>query len=281
MTTMSSQLVVDVWSQAGPDPSALNDDAVRVVTSPGHGAVRRLFVALADGAGSTIFAGAWATRLVDAAEPRWLSGDLTAELAAVRAGFDPLASSDGDIDFILEDKWRDEGSAATLLVATVELSDDEGDAAELDVLVVGDSVVIVSDGTAVSSFAVATAAAFTDRPDLVGSRDEGDARPALQRLSRRVPAGSVVAFASDGLAKWMLTYVEREGSPALHDWLCRADASMLPRVDDDLTLVRVVMVAPSLTPSVGRRRSQWLGNLVGGLGRRLAGIRRAAARELR
>jgi hypothetical protein len=234
---MSSDTAGEVraWTRARDSgPQTHNEDAVRIEGGRAAGG-SSVFVAIADGVSAAPFSGEWARALVDAASPAWLDddrdGDLMADIDVVRRGFDPMADVGDEGDFVLEDLWRERGSAATLLL--VELVAGAG-SAHLRAAAVGDTVVLVSDAASVVSFPVGAAADFTSRPRTVRT---GPDDVVVQRWSRDVPPGSWVAMASDGVGAWMLGLAEDSGARALYEWLGAVDDDSLPAVDDDLTLV--------------------------------------------
>ena len=180
--------------------------------------------------------------LVEAATPRWLDGDLLAGVDAVRDRFDPLTTAGDDVDFVLEDLWRERGSAATLLIAEIAGS---ADRTSIRAAAVGDSVVLVSDQHSVTSFPLAATVEFSSETETVGTsrRDV-----VVQRWAKDLSPGSQVAIGSDGIGVWMLGLAERAGAVTLFDWLREVDEGALPEVDDDLTLVLI---------SVPDRQSRW------------------------
>jgi hypothetical protein len=232
------------WSLAHDrERPELNEDAWRAdvqVSSQDWTA----FLAVSDGVGSTTFAGAWARALVAAAEPAWASGGLAEGAEKVRETFDPLAGGE-EVDFILEDLWHERGSAATLLVASVE---SRGERTSCNVAAVGDSVLIVSQPERFTSFPLSTSGEFSNRTEAVRTRG---ARSTPRSWTGQLPAGSAVALASDGIGKWIVRRGEDEGAESLHLWLKRISEAELPDLDDDLTLM--ILDVPDCPP---RRRGR-------------------------
>jgi Protein phosphatase 2C len=218
-----------------------NEDASRAELDA-DGDTWRAFLVVADGAGSTQFSGEWARALVDGAEPGWLDGGLVSGVARVRGAFDPLTDAPAKVDFVLEDLWHEQGSAATLLAAGV-VSDGEGTTCR--VCAVGDCVVFVSEAEALTSFPVESSTELTNRTETVKTRES---TANVQAWARVLPPGCLLAVASDAIAKWILQRKELEGAGSVHAWLRDVSELDLPEVDDDVTLlVLCVPVVPRPT----------------------------------
>jgi hypothetical protein len=209
------------------------------------------FLVVADGAGSTPFAGAWARALVDAARPRWATDGLAQGVEGVRRSFDPLAGDGAEVDFVLEDLWNERGSAATLAVAAVR---SEGRRTRCFAQTVGDCLLLVSEPDRLASFPMRASAEFSNRTEAVTTQ-----RPELpiKSASYDLPSGSMLALASDAIGAWLLRVNEREGPARVHSWLRGASESNLPDVDDDVTLV-VLDVPRSRMADRVRRWVAWL-----------------------
>jgi serine/threonine protein phosphatase PrpC len=215
----------------------LNEDASRADLRVGPTDWAALLV-VADGAGSTPFAGAWAQALVDAAEPSWATDGIPQGVEGVRRGFNPMAQE--DVDFVLEDLWNERGSAATLSVAAVRSN---GLRTRCAASIVGDCLLLISLPDSLSSFPLKAASEFTSRTQAV-STQTGDVE--VRSTSFDVPAGSMLALSSDGIGAWLLRLLEAEGPGAVYEWLRAASDSALPTVDDDVTLL--VLYVPPLVP---------------------------------
>jgi hypothetical protein len=228
-----------------------NEDASRAELVEDADAWRALLV-VADGAGSTPFAGEWAHALVDAADPKWAQdGGLARGVDGVRRTFDPLADLTQEVDFVLEGLWRERGSAATLIVAAVT---SRGGTTRCRVATVGDCLLLVSEPAALASFPLRSSGEFTNRPETVRT-----SRPELQVESWacNVPAGSMLALASDAIGAWLLRRLERAGPRSVHAWLRSVAEPELPDVDDDVTLLVLDV------PAARRRRVDRLLRLLG------------------
>ena len=96
------------------------------------------FIVLSDGASSSAFASSWARALVETVTSGWFAdSDFDELLDPVRKKFDPLVSRP-DANFILEDKWNEEGSHATVVAAWVRPG---ASGADVSAVAVGDSVI--------------------------------------------------------------------------------------------------------------------------------------------
>jgi len=206
-----------------------NEDAFRVtIDETEHG--WRAFLVLADGAGSKLFSGEWAHALVDAATPGWLGDSLATEVDRVRRRFDPFEGQADGADFMREEKWREEGSAATFLAALVE---PEGAHTRCRVTSVGDSLLLVSHPDRLTSFPFQVSSQFGNRTDAVHSQ-----RKSFTRREWNFALGSrcLLAMASDAMGAWLLRRHEEQGARSVHAWLNCASERHLPSVDDDVTL---------------------------------------------
>jgi Protein phosphatase 2C len=215
----------------------LNEDASRVDLRVGPTDWAALLV-VADGAGSTPYAGAWAKALVDAANSSWATYGVAQGVADVRREFNPLRAREAD--FILEDLWNERGSAATLIVAAVEAT---GVGTQCSASIVGDCLMLVSLPDSLTSFPMKAASEFTNRTNAVSTQRE---EIRVESTACDVPAGALLALSSDGIGAWLLGLLEREGPGAVYEWLRTASDSVLPQVEDDLTLL--VLHVPPLAP---------------------------------
>jgi hypothetical protein len=210
------------------------------------------FLVVADGAGSTPFAGDWARALVEAARPEWVVDGFADGVEHVRRRFDPLRDGGRDVDFILEENWHELGSASTLLAAVVT---SRRGTTRCRVTTVGDCLALVSEPGALASFPLRASAEFTNRPETIRTR-----RPELEIKSWTcdLPAGSALALATDAVAAWLLRLREREGAGSVHAWLRTLSERDLPDVDDDATLLVLDVPAAPVRPG----RFNWLSRLV-------------------
>jgi Protein phosphatase 2C len=213
-----------------PNHPERNEDAFRtevVVYRTGWTAL----LALADGAGSTLFARDWAQALVSAVTDAWTAGDLHMGVEEVRAQFDPFADGQDPSDFMRIQKWNELGSAATLLVASVRAG---AARARCNVACVGDSLLLVSQRDALTTFPLTRSSEFGQRTDAVHTH-----RLELNHhyWRRDLPGGSMLVLASDALARWLLLRHESDGARSVNAWLKSAVKSRIPAVDDDATLI--------------------------------------------
>jgi Protein phosphatase 2C len=215
----------------------LNEDASRADLHVGPSEWTALLV-VADGAGSTPFAGAWARALVEAAVPSWATDDVVRGVAGVRRSFDPIR--DQDVDFVLEDLWKERGSAATIVVAAVRSMEAE---TLCRVSIVGDCLMLISQPESLFSFPQKAASDFSGRTHAVSTQtDDID----VVSTTCEVPAGSMLVLSSDGIGAWLLRVREADGPRAIYEWLRTASDATLPQLDDDLTLL--VLDVPPLEP---------------------------------
>lgn len=161
-------------------------------------AAHRVRVAVTDGASESLLAGHWARLLASAAcryDPRalrraarWAAARWPAEVARWLA--------DRELPWWMVDKL-DRGAHATVLVVQLEPGGQWRAAA------VGDSCLLqVSDGQIKRAFPLADAAAFDERPALVGSALIAACRPEHTTGVCR-PADQLL-LATDALAGWLL-----------------------------------------------------------------------------
>jgi hypothetical protein len=209
-----------------------NEDASRAELDGGVGAgAWRAFLVVADGAGSTPFAGEWARALVEGSDPAWAADGLAGGVDRVRRDFDPLINAPAEVDFVLEDLWHERGSAATLLVAGVA---SDGEATTCRVCAVGDCVVFISEPAALTSFPVETSVELTNRTETVKTSESS---VNIRAWEHDLTPGCVFAVASDAIAAWILRRKELQGSGSVHAWLTDVSEPDLPDVDDDVTLL--------------------------------------------
>jgi hypothetical protein len=239
-----------------------SDDAYRSDLAIGDNAWTA-FLVVADGAGSTPFAGDWARALVAAAEAEWVHRGFEESVERVRETFDPFASGAFDDDFIVKDLWRERGSAATLAAAVVR---SKGDLTRCRVSIVGDCLMVISEPTALASFPFEAANQFSNRTEAVRTLE---AALNVQAHEFEVPPGSILALASDAMGAWLLKLFEREGAERVHRWLRTVTEDELPDVEDDLTLL--VLDVPSLAPAprgLGKRVRAFVGRIAVAVRRR-------------
>jgi hypothetical protein len=210
---VTRRVVAGVWT-LGFEEGA-NADAAAFVRRPEPD--RGADVAVADGASSTLFAGDWSRRLVDAAVQGWGTltlSDLSARIDALRGGFEPLAER-AVMNASVEEAWLIEGSAATLLAAT--LTSEDGGFSMARVTAVGDSVLMVLQGDSVLTLPPLTSSQFTSTPRLVSSF--AGERVDAQRWELELDRDAVVLLATDAVAAHLIRVVETDGSGALRESL--------------------------------------------------------------
>jgi serine/threonine protein phosphatase PrpC len=246
------------WTQpkAGGKPFA-NQDAYAITAPETDGG--DWLIAVCDGASSSAFARSWAQHLANAVEDSWFddqvdSGPLFED---VRSTFDPLASRP-DIDFVLADKWREEGSHATLAAARVTPTS-EGMA--IAAIGVGDTVVAVASLTSLELWPISAPEEFTSRPPLVSCQP--GAAVNLNRGKMVVGPGELLILATDGVGKWLATAASNRPRAAvelidvlwddkhapLRETMHRVDESISgAELEDDLTLVCIASPALARHP---------------------------------
>ncbi len=222
-----------------------NEDACRVVAYLTADGADGLFIAVSDGATEAIYSRQWAQALVAAAEPHWpllTDREIDARLAGLRASFSPFPPGK-EIPWFARDKFRLQGSQATLLVVAIEPEPaGAGSAATIEAqsrrdqestgtgeepggagftvraAAVGDSGLFLfrSDGT-VDAFPATKSEDVGVSPALVTSLP----RPVgpVARWEGRMQPGDMLALATDAVEKWLLELVEQEQTPRFLEML--------------------------------------------------------------
>ena len=208
-TSNPSTCISRTWSRPKFGNTAdQNEDACRIAAYKTAEGGDGLFVALSDGATEAIYSRQWAQALVAAAEPDWpgLSDeDMVNRLSGLRGSFSPFPPGK-EIPWFARDKFRLQGSQATLLVASIE---PDGSGYSIKALAVGDSGLFLfrKSGT-IAAFPALKSADVGVNPALVTSL----ARPAMtvERWSGRMEAGDLFVLATDAVEKWLLELLEEE-----------------------------------------------------------------------
>lgn len=208
-TSNGSTYISRTWSrQKFGNTADQNEDACRIAPYRTTEGADGLFVALSDGATEAIYSRQWAQALVAAAEPDWpgLSDEeLANRLSSLRKSFSPFPPGK-DIPWFARDKFRLQGSQATLLVASIEPN---GSGYSIKALAVGDSGLFLfrKSGT-IAAFPALKSADVGVNPALITSL----ARPAtrVERWSGRMEAGDLFVLATDAVEKWLLELLEED-----------------------------------------------------------------------
>ena len=171
-TSNGSTCISRTWSRSKSGNTAdQNEDACRIAAYRTAAGAEAVFLALSDGATEAIYSRQWARALVAAAEPDWpgLSDEeIGNRLSGIRKGFSPFPPGT-DIPWFARDKFRLEGSQATLLVATIE-PEPNGSAYSVTALAIGDSgLFLFRKGGTVGAFPALKSADVGVNPALVTS----------------------------------------------------------------------------------------------------------------
>lgn len=200
---MSASPVPAAWTEPKPGKRAKSNGDAFVVRPDDEGA--GWFIVLSDGASSSAFASSWARALVETVTSGWFTdSDFDELLDPVRKKFAPLGSRP-DANFILEDKWNEEGSHATVVAAWVRPG---ASGADVSAVAVGDSVIGFESRRSTTMWPLSAATDFTSRPALVSSQP--GSRSTIKRAKIQVPAGDVLFCATDGVGKWIAAHKNDE-----------------------------------------------------------------------
>ncbi|MFL6275478.1 MAG: protein phosphatase 2C domain-containing protein [Blastocatellia bacterium] len=176
-------------------------------------------IAVADGATEAVYSRLWARQLVEAASPDWPAlpdDDLSEQLKQVGKAFSPIEPGK-EIPWFVRNKYLDQGSQATLLVAT--LAGAQGnDAFHIRAVSVGDCCLLLFKASGeVISFPMQHSDEFGVNPVLLGNRI---ARPArYDRWEAQVEPGDMILFGTDAMSKWALQCLESRQSGLLFEGL--------------------------------------------------------------
>lgn len=228
-------------------------------------------IAVADGATEAVYSRLWAKCLVEAAMPAWPTlpdDDLSEELKRISQAFSPIAPGQ-EIPWFVRNKYMDQGSQATLLVAT--LAGIEGsEAFHLRAVSVGDCCLLLFKASGeVNTFPMQHSDEFGVNPVLLGNRLPKPAH--YDRWEGRVEPGDMLLLGTDAISKWALQCLERRQSGLLFDSLrgfLGADAGELDSSPDrtppaDSLLDASEAPSSAVTPNTEKpaRRSGWLSRL--------------------
>lgn len=147
--------------------------------------------AVSDGASAALFSGHWAELILDSISPDWFGADdqLIRDVRLLGKEFDPL---DGALnrDFVLEDKWAEQGSSATLAAVLVHDHD-------VQVLAIGDSIIGLHNSGGAKFFPLDETSEFGRHPPLISTRP-GDSLK-IQRCAFSASPGDVVTLSTDAV----------------------------------------------------------------------------------
>jgi hypothetical protein len=179
----------------------------------------RLLMAVADGATEAVYSRLWAKKLVESAEPDWplLSDEeLSRQLDHIRREFSPFAP-EGEVPWYVRNKYMDQGSQATLLVASLT-GTQAAEAYEVRALSVGDCCLIVFKANGeVSSFPMQSSSDFGVNPVLLGNRIPKPG--SYDRWETEVEPGDLILAGTDAVSKWALQCLEGQQSGLLFEAL--------------------------------------------------------------
>jgi len=225
------------------DAWAITDagEAAGVITS-----APLLTIALSDGASSAVYAKDWAKRLVTTFGS--LDGNVAtipnAELATSIAnqGKEWRGEVEGRATSWHAQEKLASGSAATLLVATLD-----GSQARWDAFAIGDvCLFVIRRGKLKYAFPVTRSAGFDDRPALLSTEARG-AFPEVKRFGASIEPGDRFLLMTDAMSAWFLNAFERKRNPwellptepdAFPAWLQQERLSGAMK-NDDVTLLDI------------------------------------------
>jgi hypothetical protein len=165
--------------------------------------------AVADGATESSFAALWAKLLVEGFVAAAHSPNFAGWLSAQRGQW-AAAVSGLDLPWFAEMK-RDQGAFATFLGLSLRPPNAERPGL-WQAEAVGDSCLVrIRKGQHLLAFPLTTAAAFSNRPNLIGSRDRET--PKSQHTSGSLLFGDRILLMTDAFAEWFLRTRERGGRP--------------------------------------------------------------------
>ncbi len=250
--------------KAGNDVSDYEDAMFPPLHAPTMRRVQRrrlARVAIADGATESSFARLWAELLVEGFGAGHLSPTrLVDSLPALQQTWQQHVST-RPLPWYAEEKVRDGAFAAWL---GLELSD-TAHGGRWRAFGLGDSCVChVRGRELLAAFPLSTAADFTSRPFLVGSRPQHNVRvaEALQSMHGQWEDGDQFVLMTDALAAWFLAaheagewpmdvlegFVMPDGTEAFAAWVAELRAAHQIR-NDDTTLVRVIVLRDRVKPT--------------------------------
>jgi hypothetical protein len=179
----------------------------------------RLLIAVADGATEAVYSRLWAKKLVEAAEPDWpLLGDddLSKQLDQIRREFSPFGPGE-EVPWYVRNKYMDQGSQATLLVASVT-GTTAAQSYDVRALSVGDCCLLVFKASGeVFSFPMQSSNDFGVNPVLLGNRIPKPGK--YDRWEAEVEPGDLILAGTDAVSKWALECLERQQSGLLFEAL--------------------------------------------------------------
>jgi hypothetical protein len=179
----------------------------------------QLLMAVADGATEAVYSRLWAKKLVESAEPDWplLSDDeLSKQLDPIRREFSPFGPGE-DVAWYVRNKYMDQGSQATLLVASLT-GTTAGESFDVRALSVGDCCLIVLKASGeVLSFPMQSSDDFGVNPVLLGNRIPKPDK--YDRWEAEVEPGDLILAGTDAVSKWALQCLECEKSGLLFEAL--------------------------------------------------------------
>lgn len=216
----SAALFCQEWAiqKAGLSPEQ-NEDAclIRILKQEDDSPL--WLIAVADGATEAVYSRLWARRLVEAAGPDWPAlrdEDLGEQLKQIGKEFSPIEPGK-DVPWFVRNKYMDQGSQATLLVATVTGST-VAEAFHIRAVSVGDCCLLLfKAGGEVISFPMRHSDEFGVNPVLLGNRLPKPAR--YDRWEGEVEPGDMILLATDAVSKWALQCLERQQSALLFESL--------------------------------------------------------------
>jgi hypothetical protein len=216
----SSALFFQEWTvqKAGLTPN-LNEDAFLIRNAEPEGDFSRLLIAISDGATEAVYSRLWARKLVEAAESDWpllADDELGDRLKQVCKEFSPFEPGK-EVPWFVRNKYMDQGSQATLLVATVADSKD-ADSFDIRAVSVGDCCLFVFKASGeVLSFPVQHSDEFGVNPVLLGNRLTRPLK--YDHWQGHIEPGDLLLIGTDALSKWALQCLERRHSGLLFDAL--------------------------------------------------------------
>ena len=243
----SSTLFCREWTvqKAGLTPE-LNEDACRIENLEQEADVSGRLIAVSDGATEAVYSRLWARQLVAAVSSDWpsLSDDELGErLKHVSQSFSPMEPGK-EVPWFVRNKYLDQGSQATLLVATVTGAQDTA-AYDVRAVSVGDCCLILfKSGGAVISFPMRHSDEFGVNPVLLGNRLAKPAR--YDHWEGQIAPGDLLLIGTDAVSKWALQCIERNQSELLFDALLELFNQATP----DVTQPRAGSLLTASLPSI-------------------------------
>jgi len=187
-----------------------NEDAWSATPFTTENGGNGLLIAVSDGATEAIYSRQWARALVEAATPDWsrvTDEQFADRLSELRRRFSPFPAGQ-EIPWYARDKFKLQGSQATLLLAAVEPGPVTG-TCEVSAVAIGDSglFLFTKEGT-VQSFPATRSSDVGVNPALVTSLE----RPLgpIERWSATMRDGDLLVLVTDALEKWLLQLLEQD-----------------------------------------------------------------------